>query len=148
MENGQNLSIEEAEPIIKAFVRTEISRTGLEEKQIAVGQKIDLQLLKNFMTEIEKINGDLTRSGSADKRTIDAVRIYFGISDRMGKYNKEDYDIVIVPVLSIDTASSYSHDEDYHKVYKPTLKSTALASILGNTLPCPNVCPNSSFYTC
>lgn len=130
MPNGNPLSLEEAQKNIRAFVNQEKRRTLQGEKNIVVGQKFDLDVLRTFLDAIDR----------HDKRSeIDAVRIYFAKSNRRGKYKSTSYDVVLVPVLKKNYGDDY--DRDLHAVYQRVEKDIPDATIIGNSLPCPNVCP-------
>lgn len=127
MANGKKLSVNQAKPIIRKFIADEIQRTGLPENDIVVGHKFDLQLLRDFLTGIDN---------DPKKNDIKAFRVYFAKSKR-SSVEPEQYDVVIVPVLS--------NDEDLHRVYRLVGDDDPQDTILGNSLPCPNVCPNGFF---
>ncbi|PKK37414.1 hypothetical protein BWI96_05970 [Siphonobacter sp. SORGH_AS_0500] len=123
MSNGRKLTLEEAKEIILAFEeeQTQVLKRPLEE--VGIGQKLDLSLLEDFIAAIK---------AHPKSHEIDAVRIYLGKSIRPGSSVKQ-YDIVLVPV--------FKDGHDIHKVYD-VHPLTALDTLIGNTLPCPNVCPN------
>jgi hypothetical protein len=52
MQNGKNLTIEEATSSIKAFERQETGRQ-IPLADLAIGQKLDLDLIKSFIAAIE-----------------------------------------------------------------------------------------------
>jgi hypothetical protein len=126
MQNGKNLTIEEATLFIKAFERQETARQ-IPLEELAIGQKLDLDLIKRFILAIDS---------HEQKANIDAVRIYLAKSTRSG-LNKEHYDVVLVPVLKDGT--------DLHKIYDRDARA-ALPTLVGNALPCPNVCPDLAFF--
>lgn len=132
MPNGKNLSIEDATLIIAKFVQQETGR-GTPIDQLAVGQKLDLQVLRDFIDAIDN---------HQQAANIDAVRIYFGRSTRPGT-GSENYDIVLVPVLKINADGK---DLDLHKVFDREAMRAELPTLVGNTLPCPNVCPTRGFF--
>ncbi len=132
MPNGKNLSIEDATLIIAKFVQQETGR-GTPINQLAVGQKLDLQVLKDFIDAIDN---------HSQASNIDAVRIYFGRSTRP-EIGSENYDIVMVPVLKINDDGK---DLDLHKIFDREAIHGELPTLVGNTLPCPNVCPSSGFF--
>jgi hypothetical protein len=128
MKNGRNLSIAEAIGIIKTFEQQETARTPID--KLAIGQKLDLDVLNNFLDEIKK------HPQAAD---IDAIRIYIGKSTRAGQ-NVETHNLIFVPVLK--------DNKDLHKVYTKDDVRSAVPTILGDTLPCPNVCPDGESFYC
>lgn len=130
MPNGKTISLIQAQQNIRAFVKQEQIRTLKDEKKIVVGQKIDLDVLKKFIEAIDH---------HEKASEIDAIRIYFAKSTRGGQYSKSEYDVVIVPVLRKNYGDDY--DYDLHAVYPRPEKDRADPIILGNSLPCPNVCP-------
>lgn len=128
MKNGRNLSIAEAVEIIKTFEQQETARTPIDD--LAIGQKLDLDVLTNFLDAIKK------HPNAAD---INAIRIYIGKSTRTG-HTKETHNLIFVPVLK--------DNKDLHKVYTKENVRSALPTILGDTLPCPNVCPDGESFYC
>jgi hypothetical protein len=126
MANGKKLSIDSAKAIIKAFEQQETGR-GVPLDDLAIGQKLDLAVLEEFLAAIKN---------HSQANDIDAIRIYIGRTKRTG-HTKEHYDLVLVPVLK--------NDDDLHKVYDRKDRSE-LDTIVGNTLPCPNVCPDKAFF--
>jgi hypothetical protein len=133
MPNGKKMEIGKATDNIHAF-RLEVEQVSaqlnLPPKELAIGQKFDLQLVKDFMTAIQRHNDDPTK-----ELDIDSIRIYLAKSHREGD---EYYDVVIVPVLT--------NDKDLHKVYPKEGFVDELETLLGEGLPCPNVCPDKAFF--
>lgn len=127
MSNGRNLTIGEARANIKAFENHE-KKLGASISNLAVGQKIDLDVLQRFMDAIKN---------HPQSKDIDAIRIYLARSVRHGQKD-EHYDVVLVPVLNTD--------EDLQKVYAKSENKQADYTIIGEALPCPNVCPNKGFH--
>lgn len=125
MSKGEKLSISEAKANILAFENYILPLDqAVPRRQLAIGQKLDLQVLKNFMMAIEQ---------HSRGHEVDAVRIYFARSTRDGD-SEERFDIVLLPVFQDDT--------DFHVVYDRLPLSDKQDTIIGRTLPCPNVCPS------
>lgn len=122
MAHGKNINLDEARDIIRAYVDAEVA-SGRNEKDIVVGHRFDLQLVKNFIAEIDRLRGVGI--------PIDSIRVYQAKRKRDGMQS-EDIDVVLVPTSS--------NDEDYHRVYDFKKTSTGVSTILGHPTPCPNVC--------
>jgi hypothetical protein len=123
MPHGETISLEDAQVSIRKYVDDEIARTGKLEREIVVGHRFDLALIKSFLAEIEKLI-----SGGAP---IDSIRVYLA-KDRRGSLTTDDYDVIMVPTLSTE--------DDHHRVYIPKEKFLADPTIIGHSTPCPNVC--------
>jgi hypothetical protein len=135
MRHGKKIPLAEAKKNIRKFVDDEVKRSGKHEKDLVVGHRIGLTLLKKFMEDIEEL-----RTSHVE---IDSVRIYYAKSSRLTV--SDEYDVVMVPVLS--------DGSDYYHVYdKPrsnrlaaaasvaALASATTSSVIGSSTPCPNVC--------
>jgi hypothetical protein len=131
MTHGKPIPLVEAQKNIRAFVNQERRRTWQNEQKIVVGQKLDLSVLKDFIKAIDEHD---------QHDQIDAVRIYFAKSNRGGTHKQASYDIVLVPVLKAIVGRP---DRDLHAVYPGPDKTVADPTIIGNALPCPNVCPKN-----
>ena len=140
MSNGTTLTINEAASIIDSFVGQERRRSLWlrRKKKIVVGQKLDLNILKAFIAEVDKHNARIEQQ--AESSQIKAVRIYFGKSDRKSRYKKELYDLVLVPVVGKNT--------DLYRIYDKENRDVKKDMLVGNTLPCPNVCPDKESFYC
>jgi hypothetical protein len=135
MTHGKELQLADAKKNIRNFVDDEIKKTGKQEKDIVVGHRMDLALIKKFMADIDAI-------GNAK---IDSIRIYYAKSTR--SIVADEYDVVVVPVLT--------DGNDYYPVYeRPTAPGVAVktmatagsstaGAVIGLSTPCPNVCGGS-----
>lgn len=125
MSKGEKLSIDEAKANILAFENyiLPLDHT-VPQEDLAIGQKLDLQVLKDFLSAIAR---------HPRGNEVDAVRIYFARSMRVGD-TQTRFDIVMIPV--------FNSDADFHVVYERALASDKQDTIIGRTLPCPNVCPS------
>lgn len=131
MANGKKLKLSEAKQLISAFQKRELmpfppTQHEVERKKIAIGQKFDLSVIKDFLAAIEK---------HPESSKIDAIRIYIARSVRKGD-TVENFDLVFVPVLT--------GDSDLHVVYDRKSEEKELDTIIGSGLPCPNVCPSNT----
>jgi len=138
MANGKEIDLTDAQRYIRKFVDDEMARTGKPEIELVVGHLMDLTLLRKFLADIERLNGQ--------SKHIDGVRIYY--AKRPDATTGTDvYDVVLVPTLT--------DGMDYFNVYqRPTTLKTPSAStltsstttttgsvgILSDTPPCPNLC--------
>ena len=133
--DGAPIGIDFAKSCIEKYVIHEQNHTGRPANEIVVGNKFDLQLIKDFIAQIDFEN-------SKPDVNITAIRIYHGIGTRSKTNGQDERDAIIVPVDN--------NDVDYHEVYvgprpllfvgTPILKSTIYPVILGKGTPCPNVC--------
>ncbi|HEY8934800.1 MAG TPA: hypothetical protein VIM65_06245 [Cyclobacteriaceae bacterium] len=137
MRHGKKIPLADAKKNIRKFVDDEIKRSGKHERDLVVGHRISLTLMKKFMEDIDLL--------IAEDAKIDSVRIYYAKSKRLTV--TDDYDVVIVPVLT--------DGSDYYHVYdKPgstrvsaaasvaalASATTTTSSVIGSSTPCPNVC--------
>ncbi|MFZ5972767.1 MAG: hypothetical protein ACOYXA_14360 [Bacteroidota bacterium] len=128
MAHGKAIDLATARANIRKFVVDEMARTHKPEKDIIVGHRFDLSLVKDFMLEIDKL--------LISKVPIDSIRIYLAKSSR--NEVQDGYDLVIVPTLA--------NGDDYHIVYPRPQALTASMDpiILSMSTPCPNVCQNKA----
>jgi len=120
------MSIDDATKAIKAFEKQELDRE-IKIEDLAIGHRFDLQFLKDFIAAEEN---------HPKSKDIDSIRVYIARSKRKDQ-TKEFYDLIMIPVLK--------DGNDIHTIYQRDDKSLELDTIIGNSLPCPNVCPNGFF---
>ena len=124
MAHGKPVSLDFAVTSIKDFIEQEVRQTTTPIEEIGVGHRFDLQLIKDFILEIDKLN--------LEGKGIDSIRFYHGLDDRNGNFPSKEYDLIIVPTLG--------NGDDLHKVYTIKAFEEIDPLILGESTPCPNVC--------
>lgn len=126
MAHGKPIELDIARKRIRKFVDDEVTISKKPEKEIIVGHQFDLTLIKEFLSEIDKL--------LIQDVKIKSVRIYMAKSSRGSVV--EGYDLIMVPTLE--------NGDDYHQVYDRPKSLTMDPLILGESTPCPNVCDNKA----
>jgi hypothetical protein len=131
--SGNFLTYDEAKGYLQEFLDDMAPTVGGDVKTAIVsGQTIGLSFLTEFLDNIHQYNADPAHADNP----IAAVRIYYARSNRKDQYPKKLRDVILEPVLA--------NGDDLHHLF-PEKGRLEDRLILGEAMPCPNLCTGGAF---